>query len=118
MRTRISAPIILLLAVSTGYIISFTQAIGVANVEVTSVYWGSNPLEPSAAHPGDVNVQLSVVLSNVGDDVARKVNATLFLEPPLSYAFYSEEDEYSAASLSKFAGDIAPGSRVLHSSLR
>jgi hypothetical protein len=85
------------------------SGIGVANVVVTSVYWGSNPMDPTAAHPGDVNAQLSIVLSNVGDDVARGVSATLFLGPPLTYNYYLNGTQYTATSVSKIAGDIDAG---------
>jgi len=87
------------------------EGVGLANVVVTSVYWGTNPLSPSNAHPGDVNVQLSIVLSNVGDDVARNVNATLFLGPPLLYSYYERDALYSATASSvwKMAGDIGAG---------
>lgn len=87
------------------------NGVGLANVVVTSVYWGTNPLNPSNVHPGDVNVQLSVVLSNVGDDVARNVNATLFLGPPLVYTYYERDAQYSekASSVSKTAGDVGAG---------
>jgi hypothetical protein len=81
----------------------------VANIAVTSVYWGSNPVAPSTAHPGDANVQLSIVLSNVGDDVARGVNATLFLGPPLAYNYYLNGAQFSSTAVSKFAGDIDAG---------
>lgn len=85
-------------------------AVGAANIVVTNVYWGLNPLSPSTARPGDINVQLSIVLTNVGDDVARGVNATLFLSPPLLYSYYLDGKEYSSASVSKVAGDILAGS--------
>ena len=85
------------------------SGIGVANVVVTSVYWGSNPMNPSTPHPGDVNVQLSIVLSNVGDDVARGLNATLMLGPPLTYSYYLNGAQYPAAAVSKIAGDINAG---------
>ncbi len=101
---------LLALSVSARYAAPPAGAIGVANVVVTSVYWGSNPTDPSAAHPGDVNVQLSIVLSNVGDDVARGVNATLFLGPPLTYTYYLDGVQYSASSVSKTAGDVEAGS--------
>ena len=57
----------LLLAVSGGgrYAVPPAHAIGVANLVVTNVYWGSNPMDPTTAHPGDVNDQMSIVLSNV-----------------------------------------------------
>jgi len=111
-RTCIFAVSICLLAFgfSLDATIPCVQAIGLANIVATSVYWGSNPLNPSNAHPGDVNVQLSIVLSNVGDDVARNVNATLSLGAPLTYTYYIGDREYSAPSVSKLAGDIFPGS--------
>ncbi|MBS7628886.1 COG1361 S-layer family protein [Candidatus Bathyarchaeota archaeon] len=85
-------------------------AVGYANVVATSVYWGSNPLNPSNVHPGDTNVRLSIVLANVGDDVARGVNATLFIGPPLTYTYYQDGVQYSTSTVSKMAGDIGPGS--------
>lgn len=113
MRIRNSAILILvvLLAVviSAHYVLPPVRAIGVANIVVTSVYWGSNPMDPSTAHPGDVNSQISVVLSNVGDDVARGVNATLILGSPLTYDYYLNGVQYSASSVSKIAGDIDAG---------
>ncbi len=86
-----------------------SNAIGVANVVVTSVFWGSDPMSPSTAHPGDVNAQISIVLSNVGDDVARGVNATLFLSPPLIYNFYQDGQQSSGSEISKIAGDMPAG---------
>jgi hypothetical protein len=94
---------------SSRQIVSIVGAIGVANIAVTSVYWGSNPVVPTTAHPGDTNLQLSIVLSNVGDDVARSVNATLLLGPPLTYQYYVNGAQYSATAVSKFAGDIGAG---------
>ena len=66
-------------------------------------------MNPSTPHPGDINVQLSIVLSNVGDDVARGLNATLLLGPPLTYTYYLNGAQYPAAALSKIAGDINAG---------
>ncbi len=86
-----------------------TSAIGVANVVVTNVFWGSNPMDPSTAHPGDVNVQLSIVLNNVGDDVARGVNATLLIGPPLIYTYYQGVTQVSAAEVTQIAGDMQAG---------
>jgi hypothetical protein len=94
---------------SSRQVVPIVGAIGVANIAVTSVYWGSNPVVPTTAHPGDTNVQLSIVLSNVGDDVARSVNATLLLGPPLTYQYYLNGAQYSATAVSKFAGDIGAG---------
>jgi hypothetical protein len=100
---------ILVLSSSGKYLTPPTQAIGLANVVATSIYWGSNPLDPSTAHPGDVNVQLSIVLTNVGDDVARQVNATLYVAPPIEYTYYSQGNQYTASSVSEIAGDMAAG---------
>jgi hypothetical protein len=80
-----------------------------ANLVVTSVYWGSNPMGPATVHPGDTNVQLSIVLSNVGDDVARGVNATLLLGPPLTYIYYLNGAQFTGTSVTKIAGDIDSG---------
>ncbi len=82
------------------------HSIGLANVVVTSIFWGSNPMDPTTAHPGDVNVQLSVVLTNVGDDTARGVNATLNVGPPLTYNYYIGNSQYSVSQISKEAGDL------------
>jgi hypothetical protein len=105
----VATTFLLALGVSGRIVAPTAQAIGVANVVVKSVYWGSNPMDPSAAHPGDVNVQISIILSNVGDDVARGVNATLVLGPPLTYAYYEDGVQYSATSVSQVAGDINAG---------
>lgn len=102
--------VLLAVGMSARYTVSPVRAIGVANIVVTSVYWGSNPMDPSTAHPGDVNSVVSLVLSNVGDDVARGVNATLFLGPPLTYNYYVNGAQLSASSITKIAGDIAAGS--------
>src|SRR5208337_2121283 len=86
------------------------HAIGVANVIVQNVFWGTDPMNPITVHPGDVNVQLNIVLNNVGDDVARSVNATLLLTPPIEYNYFIGQVKYSAASVTKVAGDIQPNS--------
>jgi hypothetical protein len=86
------------------------NAIGVANIVVTNVYWGSDQYDPQTARPGDVNIQLSLVLSNVGDDMARDVNAKLFLKPPLRYKYYSNNQQYSSDSIEKVAGDMMSSS--------
>jgi len=52
---------------------------------------------------------MSIVLSNVGDDVARGVNATLFLGPPLTYTYSVDGVDYAATTVSKTAGDMAAG---------
>ena len=113
MRSRIFAiavlACLLLAGVFSQQVTQSVSGIGEANVVVTSVYWGSNPMNPSTPHPGDINVQLSIVLSNVGDDVARGLNATLLLGPPLTYTYYLNGAQYPAAALSKVAGDINAG---------
>ena len=86
----------------------FANAIGVANVVVQNVYWGTDAMNPATPHAGDVNVQLSIVLSNVGDDVARDVNATLFLAPPIVYSYFVKGVLYKAPSATKVAGDMNP----------
>src|SRR5208282_999771 len=85
------------------------HAIGVANVIVQNVFWGTDPTSPITVHPGDVNVQLNIVLNNVGDDVARNVNGTLLLTPPVEYNYFIGQVKYSAGSVTKVAGDIAAG---------
>jgi hypothetical protein len=82
------------------------EAIGMGEIVASSVYWGTNPSAPSTAQPGDVNAPLSIVLSNIGDDLARNINATLFIGPPLSYTYYRDGEEYSAIAISKMAGDM------------
>jgi hypothetical protein len=85
------------------------HAIGVANVIVQNVFWGTDPTNPITVHPGDVNVQLNIVLTNVGDDVARNVNGTISLTPPIDYNYFLDQVRYSADSVTKAAGDIDAG---------
>jgi hypothetical protein len=85
------------------------RAIGVANVVVSNVFWGSNPAAPDTAHPGDQNLQLSILITNVGDDVARNVIATLMISSPLTYSYYANGTEYNQTSISQSAGDIQAG---------
>jgi hypothetical protein len=84
-------------------------AIGIANVEVSNVYWGSDPTNPETAHPGDVNLQLSILITNVGDDVARNVNATLTIGLPLIYQYSFNGVLYNGTSISQVAGDMPAG---------
>lgn len=84
-------------------------AIGVADVEVSNVYWGNNAASPDTAHPGDVNLQLSILITNVGDDVARNVNATILIGPPLIYQYSLNGVQYNGSSISQFAGDMPAG---------
>jgi len=86
------------------------SAIGVANVVVTNVYWGASAMTPDTAHPGDINLQLSILITNVGDDVARHVNATLYIGPPLIYSYYVNGTINYGTAVSQVAGDMQPGS--------
>ena len=101
--------LILLMAFFSRLAPETASAIGVANVVVTNVYWGASAAAPDTAHPGDVNLQLSILITNVGDDVARGVNATLYIGPPLIYAYYANGTTYHAPAISQIAGDIQPG---------
>ena len=85
------------------------HAIGVANVIVTNVYWGGNPANPDTAHPGDTSLQLSILITNVGDDVARSVNATLMIDQPLIYSYYLNGVQYVGTSITQVAGDLQAG---------
>ncbi len=105
----VAVAILLAISVSARYVVPPVNAIGLANVVVTSVYWGTNPMDPTTAHPGDVNTQLSIIITNVGDDVARGVNATLLIGPPLTYTYYVGDAQYNPSSTSKAAGDMAAG---------
>ena len=102
--------LVLLMAFFTQLAPKPASAIGVADVEVTNVYWGASAATPDTAHPGDVNLQLSILITNVGDDVARHVNATLYIGPPLIYAYYVNGTSTSGTSVSQVAGDIQPDS--------
>ncbi|MGA8903374.1 MAG: hypothetical protein WB661_00010 [Candidatus Bathyarchaeia archaeon] len=107
--TIVAVACLLAVSASARYVIPTVNAIGLANVVVTSVYWGTNPMDPTTAHPGDVNAQLSIIITNVGDDVARGVNATLLIGPPLTYTYYAGDTQYNLSSTSKVAGDMAAG---------
>ena len=85
------------------------KAIGVANVVVSDVYWGGNPSAPDTAHPGDTDLQLSILITNVGDDVARNVVATLMVGAPLVYSYYVNGTQVNQTSISQMAGDIQAG---------
>jgi len=85
------------------------NAIGVANVIVQTVYWGTDPTTPQSVHPGDTNVVMSIVLTNVGDDVARNVTATLYFTPPVDYTYFTNGVANTASSVTKVAGDMNAG---------
>jgi hypothetical protein len=97
----------LLIALSTAATeLPRVNAIGVANVIVQTVYWGTDPSSPQTVHPGDTNVVLSVVLANVGDDIARNVNGTLYLTPPVDYTIFVNGAATNLSSVTKVAGDM------------
>jgi len=102
----------LLLIMSLGLLLQLdyqpVHAIGVADVEVTNVYWGATAATPDTAHPGDVNLQLSILITNVGDDVARHVNATLYVGPPLIYTYTFNGTTVNGTAVSQVAGDMQP----------
>jgi len=83
--------------------------VGVPKLVVSSVYWGVNPAAPLTASPGDKGVTLSIIIVNAGDDFARDVKGTLMLQYPFSYEYRSNNESYSASSVTKLAGDIAAG---------
>ena len=111
-RMHSSKTIGILLVISIGLLLHLgvqpVHAIGVANVVVTNVYWGASAATPDTAHPGDVNLQLSILITNVGDDVARGVNATLYIGPPLIYSYSVNGAQYNGSSVSQVAGDMQP----------
>jgi len=85
------------------------NAIGVANVIVQTVYWGTDPTAPQSVHPGDTNVIMSIVLANVGDDVARNVTATVYFTPPIDYTYFINGVANTSSSVTKVAGDMNAG---------
>ena len=86
------------------------QALGVPELVVTGVYWGTNPMMPLTVQPGDESVTLSIVITNTGDDFARSVRGRLELNPPFRHEYSSESGgKQSLQSIVSNAGDIAPG---------
>jgi hypothetical protein len=99
-----------LMLVGSLHYIGSVHSIGVANVVVTDVYWGTTKGNPLNPHPGDVNVQLSIELTNVGDDVARSVEAVLPLHRPLMQNYTGPDGkEHSRVSVSQAMGDMQGG---------
>ncbi len=84
-------------------------SVGRAQIAVSSVYWGDSPTAPINARPGDVNIPLSIVLANVGDDVARAVSARLSLTAPFSFEYYQGGERRSSPFVSLSAGDMQAG---------
>jgi len=99
----------IMILVIFGNFVGNVEAVTAPDVVVTSVYWGTNPLGGVSVHPGDTNIPLSIVLSNVGDAAARDVEAKLLLAPPFSYVYYVAGTRYSADNVSQSAGDIQAG---------
>ena len=83
-----------------------TEAIGVADVIEQTIYWGTDVNNPMTAHPGDTNIVSSIVLANIGDDVARNVTATMFFHPPVDYSYVNGGVITNASSWTKLAGDM------------
>ena len=93
--------------IAAGFVVN-VQAVSAPDIVVTSVYWGTNPLGGVSVHPGDTNIPLSIVLSNVGDAAAREVNEKLMLTPPFSYVYYVGGERVSVETVDQSAGDILP----------
>ena len=85
------------------------KAIGVADVIEQTIYWGTDINNPLTAHPGDSNIVLSIVLANIGDDIARNTTATLHFHSPVDYSYMSNGVVTNATSWTKLAGDIDAG---------
>ncbi len=99
----------LLISLIAGGFVANVQAVSAPDIVVTTVYWGTNPLGGVSVHPGDTNIPLSIVLSNVGDAAAREVNAKLVLAQPFTYIYYVEGERGSTETVDQSAGDIQPG---------
>lgn len=110
---RISLSLFLPVLLVSTLLITFgsqTQGLGVPELSVTSVYWGTNPAVPLTAQPGDESAILSIVIANTGDDIARGVQGTLKLNPPFRSEYSSEHGvKRPVQSISASAGDIAAG---------
>jgi len=111
MKRHFAASLILALSsiIFVGVALPEASAIGVIDLTISNVYWGTNPLSPVIAHPGEENVQLSIVLTNVGDASAWSIEATLFLKPPFSYNYVVDGKVYSVPSVSTSGGVLLPG---------
>jgi len=114
LKTKLNRPsmclvlFVLVLAVHPTIQVAFS--VGRAQVIVSSVYWGTAPSVIINSRPGDVNVPLSIILTNVGDDVARAVSARLDLTPPFLFEYYQDGKKRSSSFVSQSVGDIAAGS--------
>jgi len=99
----------LLLCMAPQIWVKSAVSVGRAQIVVSSVYWGDSPTTPISARPGDVNIPLSIVLANVGDDVARAVSARLGLATPFSFEYYESGERRSSRIVSLSAGDLQAG---------
>jgi hypothetical protein len=99
----------LLLCTGTPLWITPAFCVGRAQIVVSSVYWGDSSAATISARPGDVNIPLSIVLANVGDDVARAVTVRLDLAVPFSFEYYQDGEKRSSGAVSVSAGDIQAG---------
>ncbi len=114
MKSKLNRPSVyltlLMLALTVHPAVQLAFSVGRAQVIVSSVYWGTAPSVIINARPGDVNIPLSIILTNVGDDVARAVSARLDLTPPFLFEYYQEGKKQSSSFVSQSAGDMAAGS--------
>ena len=99
----------LLLCMAPQIWVKSAVSVGRAQIVVSSVYWGDSPTTPISARPGDVNIPLSIVLANVGDDVARAVSARLGLATPFSFEYYESGEKRSSLFVSLSVGDMQAG---------
>jgi len=109
MKKSFTCLVVLLLCIGSQLWVKSAIAVGRAQITVSSVYWGDSSTTPISARPGDVNIPLSVVLANVGDDVARAVSARLGLTAPFSFEYYQGGERRSSSFVSLSAGDVQAG---------
>nr|MDO8135170.1 hypothetical protein [Candidatus Njordarchaeum guaymaensis] len=100
---------VLLLCMGSQLWVKSADSVGRAQIVVSSVYWGDSQTAPISARPGDVNIPLSIVLANVGDDVARAVSTRLLLTTSFSFEYYQNGEKRFSSSVSQSAGDIQAG---------
>jgi len=109
MRKSFTCLMVLLLCVGSQLWVKSAVSVGRAQIVVSLAYWGDSPTTPISARPGDVNIPLSIVLANVGDDVARAVSARLGLATPFSFEYYESGEKRSSPFVSLSVGDVQAG---------
>jgi len=109
MRKSFTCLMVLLLCVGSQLWVKSAVSVGRAQIVVSLAYWGDSPTTPISARPGDVNIPLSIVLANVGDDVARAVSARLGLATPFSFEYYEGGEKRSSPFVSLSVGDVQAG---------